>query len=69
MKLKEKALTNLKEILMADYNLSLSDSELNDFGVSLLKITHLSVTALARAEEESSVVARERNFLESNTSM
>lgn len=69
MKLKPKTLIKLKEILLRDHGIVVDENELNDFGVSLLKITRLAVTALARADDNSSIQARERTSLESNTSM
>ena len=69
MDLKPKAIEKLKEIMKRDYGVSLSDSEANELGGSLLRLTKIAGVALARAEEKnSSVQARERRSLKPKTS-
>jgi hypothetical protein len=52
MQLKKRTIEELKEIVKRDYGILLSDEEANEFGSSLLRITRLAVTALARADEK-----------------
>ena len=69
MELKKTTKENLKKIIYQDYGVELSDEQVNELGYSLLRLTKLAVVALARANEKnSSIQARERNFLEANTS-
>jgi hypothetical protein len=56
MNLKPKAMEELKEIMKRDYGASLSDSEANDLGCSLLRLTKIAGVALARANEKNSPV-------------
>lgn len=50
MRLKEKSLEELKHIVQEDYGVSLSDTEVEQFGYSLLKVTRLAIGAFNRAE-------------------
>jgi len=54
MNLKPKAIQELKKIVLRDYGTALSDTEAQDFGVSLLRLAKLASVALARADERSS---------------
>jgi hypothetical protein len=65
--LSQEATKNLKEIIRRDRGVSLSDAEAEKLGVSLLRLTRLAVAALARADEDSSVQAREENSLGAKT--
>lgn len=70
MKLKPKAIEELKEIMKRDYGAVLSDSEAGELGGSLLRLTKMAGVALARADEKnSSVQARERSSLKPKTSV
>lgn len=64
MKLKKKTIDELKEIITMDYQVSLSEEELMNFGTMLLRFTRLATTALARADEKknSSIQVREEIF-------
>jgi hypothetical protein len=53
--LKSKNLDRLKQILQRDYGVALTDEEAESFGISLLKITRLAVSAFNRAEESRSM--------------
>jgi len=69
MELKKITKENLKKIIHQDYGVKISDEQANEFGCSLLRLTKLSVVALARAEEKnSSVQARDKNSLEPKVS-
>ena len=62
-------LEDLKQILNRDYNILISDDQVKELGVSLLRLTRIAVTALARADEKnSSIQAREETSLEPKTS-
>ena len=62
-------LEDLKQILNRDYSISISDDQVKELGVSLLRLTRIAVTALARADEKNlSIRAREETSLESKTS-
>jgi hypothetical protein len=64
-----KKLEELKQILTKDYNLSVPDDQVKKLGISLLRLTRIAVTALARADEKnSSIQAREETSLEPKTS-
>ncbi len=70
MSLKPKAIEELKNIMERDYGASFSDSEIDDLGNSLLRLTKTVRTALARAEERtSSAQAKEDTSFEPNTSV
>lgn len=56
MELKPKSLEELKKIMKRDYGASLSDSEANELGGSLLRLTKMAGVALARAEEKNSFI-------------
>ena len=70
MELKSQTIKELKQIVEKDYGVLLSDEEAQEFGISILKLTRLGLTAIARADEakNSSVVARAENVLEPKTS-
>jgi len=70
MSLKPRVIEELKSIVERDYGVSISDSEANDFGSSLIRLTGMACTALARAEEiNSSVQAKEEHSFKPNTSV
>ena len=50
-----RGLTELKEIILRDYQLDLNDEEAEKFGLSLLKITRLAITAFNRTEDKHAV--------------
>ena len=56
MKLKPKALENLKQILRKDYGVILSDEEADQFGFSLLKITQHAMAVFNRNEENNLII-------------
>ncbi len=67
--LPSKARRELKEIIARDYGVMISDDQAEELGVSLLRITRVGLAALARANDQRSLVqARESNSLESKTS-
>jgi len=55
VKLKAKSLEELKYIIQRDYGVDLADEDANQFGVSLLKLSRLAMTALNRADEKLSM--------------
>jgi hypothetical protein len=66
----KKVLDDLKEIIHRDYGVFLTDNQAEQLGLSLLRLTRLSLSALARAEERrSSAQARECSSLEPNTNV
>ena len=70
MELKTRTTEELKKIVEKDYGVLLSDNEANELGTSLLKLTKLTLIALARADEKkhSSLPARVDHTLEPKTS-
>lgn len=70
MELKTQTISELKQIVEKDYGVLLSDDKAKELGVSILKLTRLGLTALARADEKknSPVAARASCALEQNTS-
>lgn len=70
MELKTQTIKELQRIVEKDYGVLLSDEEAQEFGVSILKLTRLGLTAIARADEmkNSSVAARAEIALEPKTS-
>jgi hypothetical protein len=46
-----KAIKELKEIIARDSGISIDDDQANELGVALLRLTRVSVAALARADE------------------
>ena len=52
MKLKKQTIQELKEIMTKDYGQSLSEEELIAIGTTLLRLTRLATTALARSNEK-----------------
>ena len=70
MNLKPSVIQELQEIVQKDYSVVLSNTEANDFGASLLRLTRLASVALARVDDrESSVQARGRHPLEAKTNV
>jgi len=53
--LKPQGLKKLKRIVEQDYGVVLSDTEAEQFGFSLLKITRLAMNAFNRGEENHSM--------------
>ncbi|MGH2508153.1 MAG: hypothetical protein ACREGH_04210 [Minisyncoccia bacterium] len=51
-RLKPESLKNLKRIIERDYGIAISDTEADQFGLSMLKITRLATSAFNRAEEK-----------------
>lgn len=51
MNLKKKTIEELQKIIKRDYGQNLNKEELNEFGISLLRLTRLGLTAQARAIE------------------
>ncbi len=67
--LSQEAKKELKEIILRDKGISLTDEQAEKIGASLLRLTRLGVTALARASEEYSLVdARDGKSLDPKTS-
>lgn len=60
MILKPKATKELKQIMLRDYGVNLSDEEIQNLGASLLRVSKLASVALARADEEELVHSSER---------
>lgn len=70
MVLSEKAKGELQEIMRRDYDVSIQDDQANQLGVSLLRLTRIARTTLARAGELSLVRSgKRRNPLGPNTSV
>ncbi|MDP8258816.1 MAG: hypothetical protein P9L90_05295 [Candidatus Aadella gelida] len=57
MKLKKQTTEELKKIIKNDYGVLLNDDEATELGSSLLKLTRLALTALARADEKKRLVS------------
>jgi hypothetical protein len=58
------ALKEFKEIILRDYGVSLSDDQAKELGVSLLRLTRVGLSALARANAKTALVqAREETLL------
>jgi hypothetical protein len=53
--LKPKSLQELQRIIKQDYDVVLNDEEAEKFGLSLLKITRLAMTAFNRAEDKHAI--------------
>ncbi len=53
--LTEANLAELRKIILKDYHVNLSDEELESFGLSLLKITRLAMTAFNQAEDRCAI--------------
>ena len=68
MNLSRTQLNNLTEIIKNDYGIELNEEQAVAFGSSLLKLSRLASIALARADSNLSVQAREIPLLEANTS-
>ncbi len=49
MRLKKKTIQDLQRIIKRDYGQNLSKEEANEFGISILRLTRLGLTAQARA--------------------
>ena len=59
----------LKRIISSEFGVHISDEHAQQLGASLLRLTRVGVTALARAEDKkSSLQAREESSLEPKTS-
>jgi len=68
--LTQEAIKKLKEIILRDRGISLTDEQAEKLGVSLLRLTRLAVTALAREEDtKSSIPASTANVLDPKTSV
>ena len=52
MKIDPRSIEELKTIVEKDYGVLLTDEEAGACGVSLLRLSRLGVTALARADEQ-----------------
>lgn len=48
-------LSELRKIILKDYCVNLNDEELESFGLSLLKITRLALTAFNQAEDKHAI--------------
>ena len=48
-------LAELRKIILQDYHIDLNDDEAEKFGLSLLKITRLAMTAFNRAEDKRAI--------------
>lgn len=59
-KLNKKQIDTLKEIMLQDYGVNLTDEETHDLGMSLLRVSKLASVALARADEKGLVPSSER---------
>lgn len=59
-KLSKKQIETLKEIMLRDYGVHLTDEEAQGLGVSLLRVSKLASVALARADEKKLVHSSER---------
>ena len=65
---KSSAIRDLQRIMQEDYSIAISDDQAKELGASLLRLSVLAVTALARADEKnSSIQAREEISLEPKT--
>ncbi len=52
MNLKKRTIEELQKIIKRDYGQILSEKDANEFGISLLCLTRLGLTACARAIEK-----------------
>lgn len=52
MDLPKKALKELQSILEKDYGQRVSDKDANELGVSLLRLTRVALSALARTKKD-----------------
>jgi hypothetical protein len=70
MNLKTQTIKELKNIIEKDYGIPINDDDAEELGCSLLKLTRLSITALARADEKNKLASSGKNnqVLEPNTS-
>lgn len=69
MTIPEGQIKTLKQIVLRDHGIQLSDEQAQAFGASLLRLTRIGATALARAgDKKLSAQAREENSLEPKTS-
>lgn len=53
-KLKQQSLKELQRIVLKDYGVELTQEEVDQFGFSLLKVTHIAVGVFNRADGISS---------------
>lgn len=64
-----KALQELKRIIARDYGVAISDDQAQELGITLLRLTRVGLSALARANAQTAFVqAREENSLGAKTS-
>ena len=52
MHLKKRTIQDLQRIIKRDYGQNLSEEEANEFGISILRLTRLGLTAQARVIEK-----------------
>jgi len=52
MRLKDKTTKELQSIIKKDYGQKISKEQASELGISLLKLTRLALTALAREEDK-----------------
>ncbi|MEN9613895.1 MAG: hypothetical protein RLZZ347_202 [Candidatus Parcubacteria bacterium] len=68
--LSQKATKELKEIVLNENGVSISDDQAVELGMSLLRLTRVGLSVLARANAKVAFVqAREENSLVANTSV
>jgi hypothetical protein len=68
--LSQEAKKQLVAIMGRDYKVAITDEQAEEFGVSLLHLARLAVTALARAEDgKSSIPASAPDVLDPKTSV
>jgi hypothetical protein len=67
VELSKKAKNELQEIISRDYGVWISDDEINQLGISLLRLSRLALAALARADEDTRLFRQERDSLEPQT--
>lgn len=65
MTLKTQTIKELKQIVEKDYGVLLSDDEAKKLGSSLLKLTRMSLAALARADEKNTLALSGNSVLHS----
>jgi len=52
MRLKDKTTKELQDIIRKDYGQKISKEQASELGISLLKLTRLALTALARKDKK-----------------
>ncbi len=66
--LSQKALHELKEIIAQDYGAAISDDQAKELGTTLLRLTRVGLSALARANAQKALAAaREEHSLGAKT--